>query len=75
MTEGKRNLIQGLPQEYDIQSAKDIQDAPFLQLLHFPMHTPAHCYLNTVNMSLYFADNFFEHGNPIHFYRYIIGIL
>lgn len=58
MTEGKRNLIQGLPQEYDIQSAKDIQDAPFLQLLHFPMHTPAHCYLNTVNMSLYFADKY-----------------
>ena len=27
MTEGKRNLIQGLLQEYDIQSADDIQDA------------------------------------------------
>ena len=27
MTEGKRNLIQGLLQEYDIQSAEDIQDA------------------------------------------------
>ena len=26
MTEGKRNLIQGLLQEYDIQSAEDIQD-------------------------------------------------
>ena len=26
-TEGKRNLIQGLLQEYDIQSAEDIQDA------------------------------------------------
>ena len=25
MTEGKRNLIQGLFQEYDIQSADDIQ--------------------------------------------------
>ena len=25
MTEGKRNLIQGLLQEYDIQSADDIQ--------------------------------------------------
>ena len=27
MTEGKRNLIQGLLQKYDIQSAEDIQDA------------------------------------------------
>lgn len=27
MTEGKKNLIQGLLQEYDIQSAEDIQDA------------------------------------------------
>ena len=27
MTEGKRNLIQGLFQEYDIQSADDIQEA------------------------------------------------
>ena len=27
MTEGKRNLIQGLLQEYNIQSAEDIQDA------------------------------------------------
>lgn len=27
MTEGKRNLIQGLLQEYDIQFAEDIQDA------------------------------------------------
>ena len=27
MTEGKRNLIQGLLQEYDIQSAEEIQDA------------------------------------------------
>ena len=27
MTEGKRNLIQGLLQEYDIQSADDIQEA------------------------------------------------
>lgn len=26
MTEGKRNLIQGLLQEYDIQSADDIQE-------------------------------------------------
>lgn len=27
MTEGKRNLIQRLLQEYDIQSAEDIQEA------------------------------------------------
>lgn len=27
MKEGKRNLIQGLLQEYDIQSAEDIQEA------------------------------------------------
>ena len=27
MTEGKRNFIQRLLQEYDIQSAEDIQDA------------------------------------------------
>ena len=27
MTEGKRNIIQGLLQEYDIQSASDIQEA------------------------------------------------
>lgn len=27
MTEGKRNIIQQLLQEYDIQSAEDIQDA------------------------------------------------
>ena len=27
MTEGKRNLIQALLQEYDIQSADDIQEA------------------------------------------------
>lgn len=27
MTEGKKNLIQGLLQKYDIQSAEDIQDA------------------------------------------------
>lgn len=27
MTEGKRNIIQGLLQEYDIESAEDIQDA------------------------------------------------
>ena len=27
MTEGKRIFIQGLLQEYDIQSAEDIQDA------------------------------------------------
>ena len=35
MTEGKRNLIQGLLQEYDIQSADDIQEALkcFLQAL------------------------------------------
>lgn len=26
MTEGKKNLIQGLFQEYDIESAEDIQD-------------------------------------------------
>ncbi len=26
MTEGKRNLIQGLLQEYDIKTAEDIQD-------------------------------------------------
>lgn len=28
MTDGKRNIIQQLLQEYDIQSAEDIQDAP-----------------------------------------------
>lgn len=33
MTEGKRNIIQGLLQEYDIQSAEDIQDA-LKALLH-----------------------------------------
>ena len=27
MTEGKRNIIQGLLQEYDIKSASDIQEA------------------------------------------------
>ena len=27
MTDGKRNIIQQLLQEYDIQSAEDIQDA------------------------------------------------
>ena len=27
MTEGKRNIIAGLLQEYDIQSAEDIQEA------------------------------------------------
>lgn len=27
MTEGKRNIIQGLLQEYEIESAEDIQDA------------------------------------------------
>ena len=27
MTEGKRNVIQGLLREYDIQTAEDIQDA------------------------------------------------
>ena len=27
MTEGKRNIIHQLPEEYDIQSAEDIQDA------------------------------------------------
>lgn len=27
MTEGKKNLIRGLLQEYDIESAEDIQDA------------------------------------------------
>ncbi len=27
MTEGKRKIIQGLLQEYDIQTAKDIQEA------------------------------------------------
>lgn len=27
MTEGRRNVIQGLPREYDIQTAEDIQDA------------------------------------------------
>lgn len=27
MTEGKRNIIRGLLQEYDIQSANDIQEA------------------------------------------------
>jgi hypothetical protein len=27
MTEGKRNIIQQLLQEYDIESAQDIQDA------------------------------------------------
>lgn len=27
MTEGKRNIIQGLLQEYDIETADDIQDA------------------------------------------------
>ena len=27
MTEGKRNIIQMLLQEYDIESAQDIQDA------------------------------------------------
>jgi len=28
MTEGKRNIIQQLLQEYDIETAEDIQDAP-----------------------------------------------
>lgn len=28
MTEGKRNIIHQLPEEYDIQSAEDIQDGP-----------------------------------------------
>lgn len=27
MTEGKRNIIQGLLQKYDIETAEDIQDA------------------------------------------------
>lgn len=27
MTEGKKNIIQGLLQEYDIETAEDIQDA------------------------------------------------
>lgn len=27
MTEGKRNIIQGLIQEYDIETSEDIQDA------------------------------------------------
>ena len=27
MTEGKRNIIQGLLQEYDIETAEDIQDS------------------------------------------------
>ena len=37
MTEGKRNIIQGLLQEYDIQSAEDIQDA-LKDLLSGAMH-------------------------------------
>ena len=37
MTEGKRNIIQGLLQEYDIQSAEDIQDA-LKDLLSGTMH-------------------------------------
>ena len=35
MTEGKRNIIQGLLQEYDIETAADIQDA----LKHLPSGT------------------------------------
>lgn len=37
MTEGKRNIIKGLLQEYDIQSAEDIQDA-LKDLLSGTMH-------------------------------------
>ena len=33
MTEGKRNIIQGLLQEYDIESAEDIQDGSMTFLL------------------------------------------
>ena len=36
MTEGKRNIIHQLLEEYDIQSAEDIQDA-----LPFPFSVPA----------------------------------
>ncbi len=28
MTEGKRNILQGLPQEYSIESAADIRETP-----------------------------------------------
>lgn len=37
MTEGKRNIIHGLLQEYDIQSTDDIQDA-LKDLLSGTMH-------------------------------------
>ena len=41
MTEGKRNIIQGLLQEYDIQSAADIQEALKDRMLHRHGYTAA----------------------------------
>ena len=43
MTEGKRNLIQGLLQEYDIQSADDIQEA-LKDLLSGTIQDPEMCH-------------------------------
>lgn len=34
MTEGKRNIIQQLLQEYDIETAEDIQDTALLKALY-----------------------------------------
>jgi len=36
MTEGKRNIIASLLQEYDIQSAEDVQDAHIQALKQEP---------------------------------------
>ena len=53
MTEGKRNIIHQLLEEYDIQSAEDIQDAlkdlledenPEVLLPHFSCHSLRHTF-------------------------------
>ena len=44
MTEGKRNIIHQLLQEYDIETAEDIQDA-----LKDLLGSSWHKYLNTTN--------------------------
>ena len=69
MTESKRNLIQGLFEEYDIQTADDIQDAlkdlltgATMRLIfrRFPQSTRRVLY-ETLNIMMYILCNVIKH--------------
>ncbi|PSL09767.1 hypothetical protein EI53_01526 [Fusobacterium naviforme] len=58
MTDGKRQIIQRLLQEYDIESAEDIQDAlkhPTVEC-KFPFNHAAFCLNSDIFQPFIFAD-------------------